>query len=202
MNYSELVTAVYTATNRPDLVAETQLAIMQATLALHAADDWWPDRTQVIIPAAQFTTANSVIDLDTYFPRFRKLEVIRPVDLTTNPTGLDALAPPLEILEPAAIFNEFSKQKSEYCYPAGSNLVVRTMRYNNAMFCTYFPYPVAVSPTSYVSWIAAKYPYAIINKAVRQIFVIIGYEDSAARLDRVSLPEDIQYLRQNFISNV
>lgn len=203
MNFNELKTAVDVITRRPDLVAETQQAILSATFNLHAADDWWPDRVQAIIPASQFTRADgiAVVLLDDHLPRLRRIESIRPFDALSDPTGYYSTYPPMEEITPDALFDEFGSHRRYYYYLAGANVVMKTTAANSSHVAVYWQYPLAVSPVQYASWIATKYPFAIINKAAVNVLTGIGFEEAAARITKVDCAADMQYLRQNFIAN-
>lgn len=200
--FTDIVTQVMILSNRPELVAEHQSAVLSATFELHAADNWWPDRTETIIPAAQVPTANSSIILEDYLPRLRVIEAIRPFDSANgNTVGRDAKMPTLEPITPSSLFDEFMSQKQEYFYLAGLNLIVRTRNYGNPLYVSYFAHASASSVGSYYSWIATKYPWAIINKAFAKISTATGNEETAQRLMRNDCVTDLQYLRQNYIAN-
>lgn len=201
MNFAEMKAVVDTLTNRPDLVAESTFAILKATFELHAADEWWPDRIEAVLAANLNPTQNSVIPLDPNLPRLRKIEAIHPFDASFDASGRTATAPGFEYVTPSGIFDEFLRQKINYFYLAGGNLVVRSSYAGSPLYCAFWRYPLAVSAVQYASWIADKYPFAIINKAAVRVLRGCGSEEAANGIEKLDCVADLQYLRQNFISN-
>ena len=73
MNFTELMTEVYAVTKRPDLSAETALAVKSATLKLHQSDFYFKDLFETGI---SFTESSFIqtLDIKTVIPRFRALK--------------------------------------------------------------------------------------------------------------------------------
>ena len=76
MTLTELQDEVYTITKRPDLIAETLLAVRQSTLALHQSDFFWRDLAETGI---SFTTAAYLQEIEyrSILPRFRAIKYLR-----------------------------------------------------------------------------------------------------------------------------
>ena len=68
MTLNELIAEVYTITNRPDLVAQTLMAVRSATLKLHQSDYYYKD---IFETGFQFTSAE-YLQQDTRMAHFLK----------------------------------------------------------------------------------------------------------------------------------
>jgi hypothetical protein len=177
--FSDTVDAVYTLTGRADLVAETALAVRQATQSAHRSDYYPRDMTEVAIPL----TAAAVFQLDipTFFPRWRAFSYMRPYD-TLIGTPASYL---IEFIKPEAIFDEYLTEKLNVAYAAGTNLNVRMAAAVNGFIVGYYLNPVLSPDGAYASWVAEDHPSIIVLDAAIKIFGMIGYEEAAGRLRRL-----------------
>jgi hypothetical protein len=177
--FSDTVDKVYTFTNRSDLVAETALAVRQATLSAHRSDFYPRDLTEIQLTL----TPDSIFQLDipTYFPSWRNFAYIRPYD-TTSQTPAPFL---LSFLAPDAIFDEYLVEKVNVAYVAGTNLNIKLQGDYGGFLVGYYKNPVLSPDSSYDSWIASDHDAIIVLDAAIKIFGMIGYEEAAARLRRL-----------------
>jgi len=73
---SSLISDVYILTNRPDLVAETELAVKKATLKLHHVDFFKKDLFETGITWNPVAYIQS-LEYKNIHPRWRKLDYLR-----------------------------------------------------------------------------------------------------------------------------
>lgn len=193
MTFDELYEEVIKVTKRPELEAETILAIKRATLLLHSSDNYARDLIigSYTLPVAGYAAS---IELN-QFPRLRTFSWVREKTLTGN-TGEEIMLDPLDS---DMIFDEYLVEKTNYFYVAGAVLNVKCSNVLSAIDYAYFALPSTVYET-YNSWIAEQYPYAIVDEAASSIFKLIGKDDEASRYKEASR-ENIQYLRQNYVGS-
>jgi len=177
--FDDTVNEVYTLTNRSDLVAETALAVRQATLSAHRSDFYPKDMEELQL----FLTSAAIFQLDipTYFPNYRNFAYIRPYD-TVSSTPASFF---LDFLKPDAIFDEYLIEKVNVAYVAGTNLNIKLQAAYGGFIVGYYKNPVLSPSASYDSWIAREHPGIISIEAARRIMGMIGYEEAAARLHRI-----------------
>lgn len=209
MNFQELVNAVVTDTNRPDMDSsqggdgQIQQAVIRATAYLHGIDYFLKDIKEVTV---QFDKLAYIQVLDTsVLPRYRALSYARKNDPTLstfqqNPTIL----PPLMNNQGAVNFKEsmamftvvnvdkifdiygYESERMNVMYQAGRNINFKSpSAFQNVLFA-YYQYPVADSTNNganYQSWIAEEFPFAIISVAISNIFNNTGKQDAARKYD-------------------
>lgn len=178
--FSDLISGpdgVYTLTNRPDLVAETSLAVRQATLAAHRSDYYKKDIVELLVSPG--SAAVHQLDISSLFPNLRNFAYIRPYDSV----GASPASFLLEPLKPDGIFDEYLVEKVNVYYVAGNNLNVKLAAAFDSFLVGYYSNPVLSPDAAYESWIARSQPALIVIDATRRIFDSIGYNDAARRLD-------------------
>lgn len=185
MTLTELIDAVYTLTNRPDLTAETQLAVQSATLKMHHTDFYYKDiaESQISLPYEAY-----LVQLDTkQFDRYRAFSYIRKF----NPTGTDPLSglvtgTPgdfIKILVPAQVLDEYGVDKTNIAYVAGSSINIRSSGLIQYLLAGWYRNPVITPVANYESWIAVDHPFSIIFDAASQVFKSIGFDEQARKYD-------------------
>lgn len=169
-----------TKTNRPELVAETQLAVRMATNAIHLLDFFMRDATEQLftLPALNY---NAQFDI-TALTRFRKLRYIKKFDLASQVTREGEDHQMMEA-DPAHLFDRYNIVKTNLFYLAGTNLNVKSSTNEQAWLLSWYMYP-NTDPETYKSWVADVYPAIIIDRAVADIFRDIGMTDDANKLER------------------
>ena len=180
MNFTELVNEVYTVTKRPDLSAETALAVKSATLKLHQSDFYFKDLFETGI---SFDAAANIqqLEIKTILPRFRALKYLRRYD--NSGTGVPAEF--FKILTPLETVDEYGCNREGIAYMAGSSLNIRSaVEFQYAILGVYLNPSIVES--NFVSWIADDHPYAIVFEALRLLFKQIGYDEQAAAFERLA----------------
>lgn len=170
---------VYSITNRPDLVAETKLAVRQATLAAHRSDYYPRDRIELGLPLT--SAALFQLDIPTYFPNWRAFSWLRPYDLVTGSLSSIVLGPD-EMLAPDAILDEYLIEKVNIWYVAGNNINIKLEAAYGGLLFGYYANPVLSPEGSYESWIAREQPALIVLDAAKRVFESVGWAEQAARL--------------------
>lgn len=172
MTLTELQQEVYTITNRPDLTAETLLAVRQATLALHQTDFYWRDlyETGISFPSVAYIQE---LDITTLVPRFRALKYLRKSDSS------GANGPFFEVVQPESILDSYGMNRTDVCYAAGNSIEIKSStEFQYAFLGCYRNPDIAVA--SYDSWIAIHHPYAIVFEAAEKVFKMIGKSEEFA----------------------
>lgn len=165
---SELCADVFTLTNRPDLVSETQLALRHATQKMHLIDFWTRDRAERFVAFSELGM-NFTIPVQSNFENWRKFAYIRPFDLDTS-TPKDRY---INEITPDRIFDEFNRSKTDIYYVAGTALNIKSRDEERAFLFGWYKYP-NTTVAGYSSWIADIYPAIIVEEAAGRILHIIG----------------------------
>ena len=187
--FSELVADVYVITNRPDLVAETKLAVRMATLKAHQSDFYPKDLYETGI---NWTDPDYIQSLDyrTLVPRWRAFKYLRKY--SNNVPGEF-----FSILTPEQTLDRYSINKDNICYIAGEMLEIRSSTADSYMILACYLNPITDENT-FSSWIALDHPYAIVYEAARTIFKQIGWDEQAAQV-RQEVGEQYQILKQEVV---
>ena len=172
MTLTELQAEVITITRRPDLVAETLLAVRQATLALHQSDYFYKDIAETGI---SFPTASYLQELDyrTLFPLFRSLKYLRKASADGTPGVL------FSVLTPENILDNYARERTDVCYAAGASIEIKSSTQFQYAIFGYYNNP-NIAPSTYNSWIALDHPYAIVFEAAEKIFKMVGKTEEFA----------------------
>lgn len=200
MNFTELCSEVYTATNRPDMVQQTKSAVLAATLQMHGTDFYFKDikTAQVVFDTAGYL---QTLDTDT-LTRFRSIAYIRRYDpslyanqinpnagLLPNLTGVsvDPRLPFFDILTPDDIFDGFSLEKVNVAYQVGNTIMIKSGESFQFALMGWYAHPMLGSSSdnyaAYSSWIATEYPWTIIYAAASIIFQQIGQQETSRKFD-------------------
>ena len=169
--FTSIVNDVYEITNRSDLVAETSLAVRQATLKLHQRDFYAKD---LVESRVQFVTAAYYQSLAyaSLFPSFRKLSYLRKYE-NGAPTDF------LELITPTNTLDSYGISKEDICYLAGSVIQIRSSTSITDFLIGFFQNPTT-NPELYDSWVGALYSNAIVDESAARIFKTIGYDEQAS----------------------
>jgi hypothetical protein len=190
-SFAELVADVYTITNRPDLVAETKLAVKAATLKAHQSDFYPKDIFETGILWNPIGYQQS-LDYRTLIPRWRAFKYLRKYD-STGATPGDFF----NILTPEQTIDSYGVNRDDVCYVAGEQLEIRSSTEDTYMLLSCYVHPT-VDENTYSSWIALDHPYAIVYEAVSKIFKTIGWDEQAAQMQR-EVAEQFALLRNSNI---
>jgi hypothetical protein len=192
MTLAQLISAVYTETNRPDLIPETLQSIMESVLTLHSAEFYFKDLVETRV---QFNNPTSFLQtLDTRaIPYFRSMAYIRKTDPSVwQPEQYGGLYPNnfseprkgfdfLKRRDIGKILDSFGYEEQDIWYQAGNQINMKSSTELAWATIGYYKYPT-LDPTGKVfnSWIAAEYPYAIVYRATGMVFAKIGEDKSYA----------------------
>jgi hypothetical protein len=192
-SFSSIVSDVYSLTNRPDLVAETALAVKAATIKAHQSDDFIKDLTEQSI---QFTTADYYQSLDykSVFPLWRKPRYIRIMDSSGTPSTV------LTYIEPEKVVDNFGANRLDVFYVAGAEVQIRTLAQQQYFAVGYYSNP-DVTQSGYKSWIADDHPFAITYEAAATVFKMIGQDEQVPTF-RQMVADEYQLLKQHAITGI
>jgi len=184
--FSELCSDVYILTNRPDLVAETKLAVRAATLKAHQSDFYPKDLFEVGIfwPTPDYLQS---LDYRLLIPRWRAFKYLRKY-ANGAPGNF------IKLLTPEQTLDGYSINREDICYVAGEMLEIRSSTADDNMILACYVNP-DTSENSFNSWIALDHPYAIVYEAARSIFKQIGFDEQATSI-RQEVAEQYQILKQ------
>ncbi len=200
--YAQILADVYTLTARPDLAAETILAVRKATVKAHSADFWKGDI--VIVP--KYTLPAPIVDITQpssrflinladaiNFPNLRKVayikEYINPAGQVSSAVsawdtlianyGTSPRQRNYDECSPESVIDDYGTERTNYWYQAGKQVALRT--YTPILYAVfgYWAYPNATA-SGYNSWIAQEYPDIIVEEAASLVFRMIGKADEAA----------------------
>lgn len=187
--FAELVSDVYTLTNRPDLVAETKLAVKAATLKAHQSDFYPKDLFETGITWSDPAYIQS-IDYRALIPRWRAFKYLRKY---SNGMPGDFI----KMLTPEQVLDSYGYQKADICYIAGEMLEIRSSTEDAYMIIACYVNP-NTDENNFSSWIALDHPYAISYEAARSIFKQIGFDEQASSI-RQEVMEQYQILKQEVV---
>jgi hypothetical protein len=185
---ADLINDVYTITKRPNLVAETKLAVKAATLKAHQTDYYYKDisETGVAFPTLDYVQQ---FDLKDVLPRFRTLKYFRRYDSS----GTGAAKEFFEVLTPAQTVNSYGNDKTNIVYVAGTTLNVKSYTQLQYALLGVYEYP-DITDTGYSSWIADEFPYLIAYDAARVLFKSIGFDEQYVAFEKL-VAEQVGLLR-------
>lgn len=188
--FAELLADVYTLTNRPDLVAETKLAVRMATLKMHQSDYYYKDISET---GAVFSTSATIQELDyrTIFPKWRALKQIRKSDVT------GVAGDTLRLITPEEVLDGYGYTNTDVCYVAGELLQIRSSDNLQYILISYYKNP-DITEATFNSWIALDHPFAIVFEAARQVLEMTGLKEDAASMLR-QVTEQINLLKSSNI---
>lgn len=192
--YDSMVADTMDLTKRPDLEAETRIAVRSATGNAHLSGAYVRDTaTQLVrFPNAAYTVA---IDITTMFPRMRGISSVNLADAT------DAIMqdPKIEIVELGDIRDpDYGYLRNNIAYLAGTALNIRSTNSMVAAIVQYLQMP-ETRREGYNSWIAQLYPDVITFWAASMVLTSSGKLDKANKyMERVN-NEFLPFLQQNFL---
>lgn len=193
MTLAELITSVYSVTNRPDLVGQTLLEIQQATLKCHQKDFFYKDLFETGVDLGSEAYIQQ-LQYQTLLPRWRALKYIRKTDVNLNN------GPFLDIILPETALDDFGYERTNCVYGAGAVLQVKSNTLLRYIILGAYLNP-DITESGYTSWIAVDHPFTIINHAAAAIFKQIGDTDQFAAYTRMSMESLQDVINSNIIIN-
>jgi putative exporter of polyketide antibiotics len=173
--YTDIFAGVVTWTNRPDLTAETDLAIKQAIRTAHRAGSFPRDLQSAAITGLSLDQIQS-IDLTTVAPDFRQVA-------TLGPTGLDLQYNPILVTD---LFDQDAYPRTDVFWGIGTAIMVRAAVPVAAMTLVYYKQPVVSPIADTTSWIADIHQDLIILWAAATVLSFIGEQEVKARVEALA----------------
>lgn len=184
--FAELVSDVYTLTNRPYLVEETKLAVKMATLKAHQSDYYPKDLFEVGLAWTEPAFIQS-IEYRTLIPRWRAFKYLRKY-------AGSSLGEFFKLLTPEETLDGYGINRENICYLASEMLEIRSNTQDTNMIIGCYLNPITTEQ-GFTSWIALDHPYAIVFEAARIIFRQVGAVDEANNM-RTEVAEQYMILKQ------
>jgi len=180
MTLTELISEVYTLTNRPDLVAQTSLAVRSATLKLHQMDFFYKDlyETGVAFSSAEYL---QTIEYRTLLPRYRAFKYLKKTNLAGTEQGVV-----FSLIIPDNVLDDYQLNRENVCYVAGDAIQIRSSTQLQYVIFGCYINPDVVTAT-YSSWIALDHPFAIIFEAAASVFKAVGDTEQFAAYTGLAL---------------
>lgn len=186
MTLDELQQEVYVITKRPDLTAETLLAVRQATLSRHQLEFWAKDILETGLNFGSSSYRHELV-WRSVIPRFRAAKWLRKCDASGNPGAF------FEPMIPEQVLDSYGNDRSDVFYVAGDSIEIKSStEFQYALFGCYVNPNITLD--CYSSWIAIDHPYAIVYKAAEIVFKMIGKGEEFAAW-RVLEQEEVQNLK-------
>lgn len=198
-DFNALVNDVFAITNRPDLIAETQMAVKSATLQLHRSDFFYKDiREEVLVFAA--SDYLQTIDYRTLFPQYRALKYLRKYD-PTQASANDKVGSFLKIITPEQVLDGYNAQRSDIGYVAGSVIQLKSSTALQYVIIGLYENPVVATPETYKSWISDEAYYAIVYSAASKMFgTILGNPAKQQATAQEALREFVEVSNSNIVA--
>jgi hypothetical protein len=180
--YTDVQAGVFAWTNRPEMTAETDIAIRKSVRAAHKAGTFWRDLVTVNL-INQPTDQTQSIDLTANAPNFRQMALVKPtgVDLQYNPIGIREL------------LDQDGYPRADIYYVVGNTLNIRANAPTSSISLTYYRMPVLNPISGLDSWIADLYQDLIICDAAASILAMVGEPEVKDRVEKIaaSILEDL-----------
>ena len=188
--FTDLLANVYTVTNRPDLVAETTLAVKAATLKLHRIDYFSKDLFET---GVSFSTSDyfQTLDYKTIIPLFRTIKYLRKYDSVNLKPGIELKAISIE-----KVLDGYGVERQDVFYQAGSVLQIKSSTQEQYYLIGAYLNPI-IDPATYNSWIAQEFPMSVVYVAASIVFTAIHQAETAAAMDKLAASEMAEILMHN-----
>ena len=174
--YDAMTADVITLTNRPDLVAETALAVRTATLSIHTRAAF-PRDVQTELVKLTNSVYLVALDAQVLLPRLRGLSTVRACDVSYVPLE----QPRIEIVELGDIYDpEYHTLKNNIAYLAGTAVNIRCSVPSYGFLIEYLGLPL-MRREQYNSWIAQLAPESIVYMAAATVLSTNGDLDKSKK---------------------
>jgi len=181
--YAAIVADVYSLTARPDLVAETAIAVRKATMKFHLAETFKNDISIAIVTLPVLSSNGDVsfrytLDLTNTatYPFYRKVAYIK--EYNAIPTGQEIQFKEKDI---TSLLDNYQLEDINYWTQQSMQVSLRCNKVLTQLAVGYYRYP-DVTPITYTSWIADQYQDAITEEACAAVFKAIGKDSEYQRL--------------------
>lgn len=173
--YTDTIANVVAWTNRADLTAEMDLAVMQAVRAAHRAGNFFRDLVTLPL-VGQPTDQIQQIDLSAVLTNSRKLATI-------GPTGTDLQYSEAHVLD---LFDQDKYPRLNVYWVIGNTLNIRAASPSAELTITYYKHPTVSPIASLDSWIAQIYPDYIAAAAASTVLAVIGEQEIKTRVEKLA----------------
>lgn len=192
--FAGLCADVYTITNRPDLVAETKLAVRSATLKAHQSDFYPRD---IVESGIQFLSSDYIQQFNVYdiFPLYRALKYLRRYDSS----GTGRAAEFYEILTTGEVLDSYGNDRTGIAYIAGTIVNIKSFTAFQFAILGCYVNP-NVTEAGYSSWIADNHPFLIQFEAARVLFKSIGFDEQSTQFQALAQEQLAELKLSNILS--
>jgi hypothetical protein len=174
--WDDLLSEVYTATNRPDLVSETSMALRQATRQAHKAGKFWKDLQEVSLQNLLTDTSTQELSLPSITTRFRQAAYLRygeQEDKYLTPISVD------DLLDPEGV------GRTDVYWGFGTNIRIRARSPQSSYVLGYYSYPSVTPSSNYYTWIAEDHSDVLVLGAAVTVLGLIGEQEIKQRIEQL-----------------
>lgn len=169
--YTSIFAGVLNWTNKPHLVAETNLAIRNAIRFAHKSGKFWRDLVTVPITGIAIAEVQQ-IDLSAYSD-FRQLATLQ------SPLSI----PPMRAVDVLDLYDLDGYLKTDVCWGLGNTLNVRAATPSDSYTLTYFRQPVVAPIEDVATWICTNHEDLIILWAAATVLALVGEQEIKTRVE-------------------
>lgn len=173
--WAELQADVVTWTNRPTLVAETQLALRNAIRTAHRQGKFWRDLTTV--PVTLVANQVQTLILTDTCPRMRQLAYVKDI-------AHDGYLEEAQILD---LLDSDGFPKNDVYWGIGDNLNIRSAYGSTSYEIAYYRQPVTTPPESIEDWLLRDYFDVVVLLAAASVLGSVGEQEIKSRVDALLL---------------
>lgn len=177
--WDDLKTDVFTWTNKPALVAETELALRQAIRTAHRQAKFWRDLAVIQTTQQSTDTTIQQIDLETECPRFKQIAYVKSA--TLDKYYDEATVKDLVDLDNIA--------RTDIYWGVGNTLNIRAYAPEEYYEIAYYTQPITTPPESIDDWLLANYKDVVVLFAAGTILGTIGEQEIKQRVDQLLVIE-------------
>lgn len=189
--WTDLLDEVYTLTNRPELVAETAIALRKAVRTAHASSRFWRDLVEVPITGLAVQQVQE-IQLDLYAPRFRQTAYIKSntyTELHFEPVTID------DLLDA----DGYGRVNAYWGF--GNTIRVRAANIEDNYLMAYYQYPIVTPEAAFNSWIVNEHRDFIITSAALIVLGIAGEQEIKNTMQQLNLMLRMELVQANLEVN-
>lgn len=173
--WDDVLAEVISVTNRPELTAETAIALRQAVRAAHKSHKFWRDLTVVTKSSLSASDALQTISITSDLPRFRQMAYVKSG--TT-----DKFYRPVDISD---LVDSYSLLKVDVYYIAGTDIKLRAYSPETSYDFCYYQYPIVSPTSSFDSWIADEHRDLLVAWAASTVCAMVGEQEIKSRMDQL-----------------
>jgi len=192
-----LLADVYSITNRPDLTAESTVAVKAAVLKAHQSDFFPRD-----IITGSFTFASPSLNVQAFtvstLTRWRAWSYLQNFSPTSTPNQ-PSDARLFDILTPNNLFDEYNILKADMAWQVGMTLNLRSAVALPVLYYGFYQNQ-NITDINDMGWISDSHPYAIVFEAARVVFKMIGWDAEAAEYNKLSAEQFLELRLSNVLT--